>query len=272
MDDVFVLKFGGNAIKGKEDLGRLAREISALIKDGAKIILVHGGGPEINAEMERIGLVPKKVAGVRITDDRTLEVAEKVLRQINSDVVDAMKENGVNAIGVPGYFVAAFERRKPYTVTDNGEQVTVDLMNVGDVTEANIEVIDDLLAQGVTPVVYPIGEDPAGGHLNVNADTMAAGIAAGIRCREMIQITDVPGILLDIDDPDSLQSELTLAQVDELISTGVISGGMVPKVEACRKALKAGVAKVRMVNGKDQRSIVSDVMQEGIRHGTVIKE
>ena len=272
MDDVFVLKFGGNAIKGREDLDRLAKEVAGLIKGGARIIMVHGGGPEINAEMERIGLVPKKVAGVRITDDRTLEVAEKVLRQINSDVVDAMKAADIDAVGVPGYYVAAFERRKPYTVTENGEQVTVDLMNVGDVTDANIEVLEDLLSSGVTPIVYPIGADADGNHLNVNADTMAAGIAAGIRCREMIQITDVPGIMLDIDDPESLQSELSLAQVDDLIAKGIISGGMVPKVEACRKALKAGVKKVRMVNGKDPRTIVSDVMQEGVRHGTVITE
>ena len=272
MDDVFVLKFGGNAIKGKEDLDRLSKEVAGLIKQGAKIIMVHGGGPEINAEMERLGLEPKKVAGVRITDDRTLEVAEKVLRQINADVVEAMRDNGITAVGLPGYHVAAFRRREPYTVTEDGKEVTVDLMNVGDVTEANIEVLEDLLSNGVTPVVYPIGEDSEGRHLNVNADTMAAGIAAGIRCREMIQITDVPGILLDIDDPDSLQSELTLAEVDRLIADGTISGGMVPKVEACRKALKAGVSKVRMVNGKDKRTIVSDVMQEGVRHGTVITE
>ena len=272
MDDVFVLKFGGNAIKGKEDLDRLSKEVASLIKDGAKIIMVHGGGPEINAEMERLGLEPKKVAGVRITDDRTLEVAEKVLRGINADVVEAMTSAGVKAIGVPGYHVAAFERRKPYTIVEDGKEVTVDLMNVGDVTEANIEVLEDLLSNGITPIVYPIGEDAEGRHLNVNADTMAAGIAAGIRCREMIQITDVPGILLDVNDPSTLQSELTLEEVDRLIADGTISGGMVPKVEACRKALKSGVSKVRMVNGKDKRTIVSDVMQEGVHHGTVIRE
>lgn len=271
MDDVFVLKFGGNAIKGRDDLDRLAREVSGLIGDGARIVMVHGGGPEINAEMERLGLEPKKVAGVRITDDRTLEVAERVLRGINADVVDAMKENGVLAAGMPGYHVASFERRRPYTVIDHGVETTVDLMNVGDVTGASIEVIEDLLYNGVTPVIYPIGEDSDGNRLNVNADAMAAGIAAGIGCREMIQITDVPGVMLDIDDPSSLQSELTVEQVDDLISSGVISGGMVAKVEACKKALKAGVPKVRLVNGRDQGSIVSDVMQKGIRHGTVIR-
>lgn len=269
MDDVYLLKFGGNAIKGEKDLARLAGEVSGLIKEGAKIILVHGGGPEINAEMERIGLVPTKVAGVRVTDDATLEVAEKVLRQINADVVLAMKDAGVEALGLPGYMVASFERKKPYTVVDDGKEVLVDLINVGEVVSADEVVIFDLLNNGITPVIYPIGADETS-HLNVNADSMASGIAAGIKCKEMIQITDVPGILLDINDPNSLQTELSLTQVDELIADGTISGGMIPKVEACRRALLAGVSKVRMVNGKDPDSIVSDVMKEGVEHGTLI--
>ena len=269
MDDVYLLKFGGNAIKGEEGLVRLSGDVSGLIRDGAKIVLVHGGGPEINAEMERIGLVPKKVAGVRITDDATLEVAERVLSDINGQVVAALKAAGVNAVGMPGHEIAEFIRKKPYTVRENGEDILVDLMNVGEVSDVDLPAIERMLSEGITPVIYPIGKDDRG-HLNVNADTMASGIAAGIRCREMIQITDVPGILLDINDPSSLQTSLSLAEVDDLIASGVISGGMVPKVEACRKALLAGVTKVRMVNGKDEKSIVSDVMQEGIEHGTVI--
>lgn len=269
MDDVYLLKFGGNAIKGRDDLNRLSKEVAGLIHDGARIILVHGGGPEINAEMERIGMVPKKVAGVRVTDDATLQVAERVLKGINDEVVDALTQAGVNARGMPGLEVASFERKKPYTVRDGGVDVLVDLINVGEVTNVDLVLIERMLADGVTPVIYPIGKDDLG-HLNVNADSMASGIAAGIRCREMIQITDVPGIMLDLNDPSSLQTLLTLAQVDGLIADGTISGGMVPKVEACRRALLAGVNKVRMVNGKDKKTIVSDVMQDGIEHGTVI--
>lgn len=269
MDDIYLLKFGGNAIKGKDDLDRLSSEVAGLIKDGAKIIMVHGGGPEINAEMERIGLVPKKVAGVRVTDDATLEVAERVLKDINDQVVEAMTQANVRAQGLPGHEVAFFERKKPYVVKDNGVDVMVDLINVGEVTDVDLDALERMLENGVTPIIYPIGKDDLG-HLNVNADAMASGIAACIKCKEMIQITDVPGILLDIDDPSSLQTLLSLAQVDELIADGTISGGMVPKVEACRRALLAGVSKVRMVNGKDKKSIVSDVMQEGVEHGTVI--
>ena len=127
----------------------------------------------------------------------------------------------------------------------------------------------DLLDQGITPVIYPIGKDAEGRMLNVNADTMVAGVAAGIGCREMITITDVPGIMLDVNNSGSKVDSLTLAEVDGLIADGTISGGMIPKVEACRKALLAGVSVVRMVNGKDPRSIITDI-KKGVPHGTVI--
>ncbi|MFA5452086.1 MAG: acetylglutamate kinase [Candidatus Methanomethylophilaceae archaeon] len=269
LDDVYLIKFGGNAISGKADLDRLSGEVAGLIHDGAKIVLVHGGGPEINAELEKKGITPVKVAGLRITDDATLEVAESVLKKINTDVVESLKVAGVMAVGVPGYFVTECVKKAPIIVTENGEKVTVDLQNVGDVVSVDIGTIEDLLRGGVTPVIYPIGASSDMKHLNINADTMAAGIAAGIKCREMIQITDVPGIMLDMKDPSSKQDVLTLTEVDKLIFDGVISGGMIPKVDACRNALNAGVAKVRMVNGKDPRSIVSDVMRS-VEHGTII--
>ena len=269
MKDIYLLKFGGNAIGGREDLDRLSKEIAGLIREGAKIVLVHGGGPEINAALEKKGIVPKKVAGLRVTDDATMEVVEETLRRINAGVVESLTDAGVTSVGLPGYLVTECVKKEPYTALENGEEVTVDLQNVGEVRTTYVDTIEDLLSSGVTPVVYPVGADAKGKHLNINADTMASGIAAGLKCKEMIQITDVPGILLDINDPSSKQSLLTLAEVDDLIAKGIISGGMVPKVEACRKALDAGVAKVRMVNGKDPRSIVSDVMKS-VDHGTVI--
>ncbi len=269
LEDVYVLKFGGNAICGRDNLDRLSREIAGLIHDGAKIVLVHGGGPEINAELEKRGIVPKKIAGLRITDDETLDIAEQVLRGINADVVESLRDAGVDSVGIPGYFVTECVRKKPVKTVEDGKEVYVDLQNVGDVVSTDVTTIEDILESGVTPVVYPIGADSDMKHLNINADTMAAGIAAGVKCREMIQITDVPGIMLDVNDPSTKQNLLTLSQVDDLIARGIISGGMIPKVDACRNALKAGVSKVRMVNGKDPRSIVSDVMHS-VDHGTII--
>ncbi|MDO5853061.1 MAG: acetylglutamate kinase [Thermoplasmata archaeon] len=265
MEGIYLLKFGGNAIRGRDDMMRLSREVAELISGGCRVILVHGGGPEISEEMERRGMTPRKVAGVRVTDAESLEVAELVLRRINAEVVSCLQDCGVAAVGYPGYFCTVCERKPPVTV--DGEQV--DLGLVGEVTGTDPSSVMDLLESGITPVVYPIGKDAEGRMLNVNADTMAAGISAGVGCDEMITITDVPGILLDVDDPSSKINELSLARVDELIADGTISGGMIPKVEACRKALEAGAGAVRMVNGKDPRNIVSDIVR-GVPHGTLI--
>ena len=265
----YVVKFGGNAIRGKEDLMRLSGEVAELVQSDAKVILVHGGGPEISAEMEKRGLEPKKVAGLRITDESTLKVAEEVLGSLNKDVVDSLTESSVTAVGMPGHMCTLCKKKEPYTAIEGGKEITVDLGLVGEVIGIDQDVLMDLLGSGITPVIYPIGKDKKGNLLNVNADTMAAGIAAGIDCKELIMITDVPGILLDVKDPSSKVDKLTLKEVDELISDGTISGGMIPKVDACRDALKAGVKTVRMVNGKDKRSILTDVIKN-VPHGTII--
>ncbi len=270
MDNLYVLKFGGNAIRGKEAMMRLAGEISQMIKDGAKVVLVHGGGPEISEEMERRGLVPKKVAGIRVTDEAGLEVAEKVLSNLNKDVVECLTEAGVQAIGMPGYHSTLCVRKPPVEAVEDGKRITVDVGLVGEVSECDPTALLDLLETGIVPVIYPIGKDKDGKKLNVNADTMVAGIAASLPCKEMIAITDVPGILMDVNDPSSKLDRVDLQRIDELISSGVISGGMIPKVDACRKALLAGVSTVRMVNGTDPDCIVADVMKEGNLHGTII--
>ena len=257
MDDLYVLKFGGNAIRGRDDMMRLSGEIAELIHDGDRIILVHGGGPEISEEMERRGMIPRKVCGVRVTDADSLEVAEIVLRRLNAEIVGCLQECTVCT------------RKPPMKVVEDGKEVEVDLGLVGEVSGTDPQCLFDLLEQGITPVIYPIGKDAEGRMLNVNADTMVAGVAAGVECSEMITITDVPGIMLDINNSGSKVDSLTLADVDRLIADGTISGGMIPKVEACRKALLAGVTTVRMVNGKDPRSIITDI-KKGVPHGTII--
>ena len=267
----YLMKFGGNAIRGKDDLDRLAKEISQLTMKGAKIILVHGGGPEITAEIEKRGMTTKMVGGFRITDDGVLKVADEVLKGLNDDVVDSLKKAGVKAKGMPGYEgnVITCVKKDPVKVKDGNAMITVDLGLVGEVDKVKTEHINDMLAKGVMPVIYPICSDARGNKMNVNADTVASGIAAAVGCKEMIFITDVPGILLDVNDATSKIDQISLKKIDELISSGVISGGMIPKVEACRKAILSGVSAVRMVNGKDKKSIVSDVM-DGKPHGTLI--
>jgi len=265
------MKFGGNAIRGKDDLDRLAKEIAQLISKGAKIILVHGGGPEITAEIEKRGMVTKMVGGFRITDAAVLEVADQVLKQLNDDVVDSLKAAGVNAKGMPGHEggVVVCVKKDPISVKDGDGRITVDLGLVGEVDAVKVGYIKDLISDGVLPVIYPICADASGMRMNVNADTVASGIAAAVGCKEMILITDVPGILRDVKDPSSKIDQVSLKDIEDLTASGIISGGMIPKVEACRNAILAGVSAVRMVNGKDKASIVSDVM-DNKPHGTLI--
>lgn len=269
MNDVYVLKFGGNAIRGRDDMMRLSKEIAAMTSRGARIVLVHGGGPEISEEMERRGMTPRKVCGVRVTDAESLDVAETVLRRLNSEIVGCLNECGVNAIGMPGYMCTVCTRKPPMKTVEDGREEIVDLGLVGEVSDTDPGCLEDLLAVRTVPVIYPIGKDADGCKLNVNADTMCAGIAAGIGCREMVAITDVPGILTDISDPSSKLDSVTLSDIDALIADGTISGGMIPKVEACRKALLAGASRVRMVNGRDPDCIVADIMDDA-PHGTLI--
>jgi acetylglutamate kinase len=265
---VYVLKFGGNAIRGKSDLDRLSREIAVMIESGHQIVLVHGGGPEINEELEKRNIVPKKVGGQRVTDEKTLDVVIHVLEQINKDVVSSLKEAGVKAQQLAGYDVIWCKKKAPITVLEDGKMITADLGMVGDVESVNTKPIMDMLEKGITPVIFPVSSGP-GGKYNVNADTASGGIAAALKCEEMIQITDVPGILMNVKDPSSKLDHVTLKDIGELIETGVISGGMIPKVEACKSVIDAGVEKVRMVNGKDEKSIITDVLKD-IPHGTLI--
>ena len=265
----YLMKFGGNAIRGKEDLDRLAKEIASLVANDAKIILVHGGGPEITAEIEKRGMTTTMVGGFRITDENVLKVAEEVLKGLNSDVVDSLKNAGVNAKGIPGHECVICVKKDPVRVKEGNEMISVDLGLVGETDKIRAEHIEKMLSENVLPVIYPICATSDGIKMNVNADTVASGMAAALGCKEMIFITDVPGILMDVKDPGSKIDRVTLKEIDDMILDGVISGGMIPKVEACRKAILAGVAAVRMVNGKDKSSVVSEVMKDK-PHGTLI--
>ncbi|MCL2607684.1 MAG: acetylglutamate kinase [Methanomassiliicoccaceae archaeon] len=269
---VYLMKFGGNAIRGKDDMDRLSKEVAQLVSEGEKIILVHGGGPEITDEIEKRGMSTAMAGGFRITDAGVLNVADEVLRRLNDDITASLKKEGVNAKGMSGYdeSIITCVKKEPITVKNGDGTITVDLGMVGEADEVNTEIINRMLSENVTPVIYPICADANGVRMNVNADTVASGVAAAVGCREMIFITDVPGILRNVNDKASKIDETTLAEIDVMIENGTISGGMIPKVEACRKAILAGVAAVRMVNGKDERSIVSDAVKNK-NHGTLIK-
>lgn len=267
---LYLIKFGGNAISDDGDLRRICDEVRELKESGSDIILVHGGGPAISAAMEKAGLKPEKVNGVRVTDPEGLEVASKVLGEINEKVCKVLDSLGVSNKGMAAYSCTLCKKIPPLKFIEKGEEKIADLGLVGEVDAVDTGMLKEMLEAGTVPVIYPIGSDGKE-RLNVNADTMAAGIAAAMKCDEMIAITDVPGVLGDVNDPSSLYNRLTVDDVYALIENGTIRGGMIPKVEACVNAVRAGARAVRMVNGKDPNKILSDI-NDGYDKGTVITE
>ncbi|NLI73845.1 MAG: acetylglutamate kinase [Euryarchaeota archaeon] len=252
-----LIKFGGNSLNGPGDLDRFADNLLELIEKNYQPILVHGGGPEISKEMEDRGMIVKKVAGLRITDQEVLSVAEEVLKRINAATVAMLRAKGINAIGASAADAGVICKRKaPVIMIEDGIDVNVDLGHVGDVVGASSKWIEDMLNAESVPVIYPIGADPLGNKYNVNADTMAAFLAQAGGADTMILLTDVPGILRGGEGSSDVVHEVTFQGIDELINQGVITGGMIPKVEACRDAIRHHVATVHMLNGKDPNSIV----------------
>ncbi|WP_019177287.1 acetylglutamate kinase [Methanomassiliicoccus luminyensis] len=259
-----LIKFGGNALSGEGDLKRFSEDIARLLRSGVWPIIVHGGGPEISQEMERRGLKVKKVSGLRVTDDAALQVAAEVLARINSEIVASLKGEGVDAVGMCGCDSRAVVAAKmpPVAAKDEGgRDIKVDLDRVGEVSRVDRSVLEPLVASGKVPVIFPICAGEDGGRLNVNADTVAASVARAVGADEMILVTDVPGILKGGEGGREVIPSLTLSEVDELIAGGVITGGMIPKVEACRAALGSGVSAVLMLNGKEPHSMVRKMIQ-----------
>jgi len=257
-----IIKFGGSSIGGVGAVEAFAKDIALLVSAGVRPIVVHGGGPEINEEMRKRGLKVKKVAGLRVTDEATLRVANEVLASINSRVVSALKKVNLKSIGMAGAQCGVLCRKvAPAKAKDEiGREVMVDLGNVGEVTGIDPAKINQLCSDGMIPVIFPICVTREGEAMNVNADTVAAHIARAVKAEELVLVTDVPGIMRELGRETSLIKELTSSELDELINTGAVSDGMIPKVEACRLAVKGGVKAAHLVSGKEKDSIVNQLL------------
>jgi len=262
-----LIKFGGNALSGDGDLERFGQDIASLIGSGLRPIIVHGGGPEISQEMEKRGLKVRKIAGLRVTDAAALDVAEEVLRRMNSEIVGVLSAAGVRAVGMSGCDAAVIaSKMSPVRAVDeSGRETPVDLGRVGDVSRVSPERLESLISSGAVPVIYPICADERGETLNVNADTVAAYVARAAGAPEMVLVTDVPGIMKD----GKTVRSTTLSSIDAMIAEGTITGGMIPKVDACRTALTNGVRTVYMLNGKDPHALVRKLLR-GEEIGTSI--
>ena len=260
-----VIKLGGSVMEHPEALRALLVDVVFMQTVGMRPVLVHGGGKAINAEMAKAGLEPKFVQGRRYTDDATLAIVARVLaEEVNVDIVRHINKFGGRAAGLHHKSTEPCLYGRRLTLPGpHGE--AIDLGRVGEVTEVEIAPIESMCLGGVVPVLPSLAEDDDGGLLNVNADTAAAAVATALRADKLIFLTDTPGILRDKADPDTLLSELTPEGCRDLIASGVIDKGMIPKVEACMACLDAGVKKIHIVDGRLRHALLLEIFtHEGI--------
>jgi acetylglutamate kinase len=260
----FVVKYGGAAMVDERLKAQVMQDIVLLRTVGIKPVLVHGGGKEVSEVMQRMGLQPRFVGGLRVTDAETMEIVEMVLAgTTNKGIVSLIHCAGGKAVGLSGKDGNLLVARK---LTPGGN----DIGYVGEVTQVNAEVIEVLAAAGYIPVIssVAIGED--GESYNVNADHAAGAIAAALCAEKLIVLTDVPGVLANLNDPTSLISEMSVAQAEELLRNGKAESGMAPKLEACITALRSGVQRAHIIDGRQPHAILMEVFTDhGV--GTMIK-
>ncbi|HLX62566.1 MAG TPA: acetylglutamate kinase [Planctomycetota bacterium] len=262
-----VIKIGGSTMTDDKILPSVVRDVVYLEQVGIWPILVHGGGPRITEEMERRGMQATFVKGRRVTDEATLEIAQKVLiEEISANVVRLIEKEGGKAIPLNGRGSGYLRCHKKIFAEDP----TMDLGFVGEIDSSDSELAHRMLLGGIIPVVAPIARGPEKQLYNVNADSVAWKIASELKAEKLIYLSNVPGILRDKNKPESLISSATLAECDELMNTNVIVGGMIPKIEACMAALQNGVKKTHVISGLQEHSLLLEIFTpEGI--GTEIR-
>lgn len=247
---VVVVKYGGNAMVNEQLKQQVMEDIVLLWTIGVKVVLVHGGGPEINEMMNRVGKKSEFVDGLRVTDRETVDIVEMVLAgKVNKTLVNLLEKKGGNAVGLSGMDGRLIE----------AEMKNPKLGYVGNITKINIEVVNDLLDNGYIPVISTLGCDREGNVYNINGDTAAGNIAGALGAERLIMMTDIAGILRDKDDPSTLITGLTVEEAKDLYKEGVISGGMIPKVDCCIEALYKGVKNVVIMDGRVPHSILMEL-------------
>ena len=258
---VIVVKYGGNAMINEELKEAVMGDVVLLSLIGIKVVLVHGGGPEINDMLKKINKKSEFIDGLRVTDKETMDIVQMVLAgKVNKSLVQLINQKGGKALGLCG--------------TDAEMIVTKKLDDVhgfvGEITEINTKIIFDALNNGYIPVISTIGCDREGNTYNVNADTAASRIAGALKAESLISMTDIIGLLEDVNDPNTLIKEVNVSEVKELINDGIISGGMIPKVDCCVDAIRRGVNKSFIIDGRVPHSILIEVLtDEGI--GTMFR-
>jgi acetylglutamate kinase len=269
-----MIKYGGHAMIDSEAMSSTARDTVLLKYVGMKPMVVHGGGPEISRSMNKLGKEPKFIGGLRITDQETMDIVKMVLvGKINTDIVSQVCLHGGKGVGISGkdnHLIKA-RRRAPQIIVDNttGEEKTIDLGLVGEIDNVNPEIVEMLTSNEYIPIISPIGVDDSSNTLNLNADTVAGDIAAEVDAEKLIILTDVPGILEDPKDPETLIKKVNIDEIKELIDKGIVTDGMIPKVETCINAIENGVKSTHIIDGRIKHSVLLEIFtKKGI--GTMI--
>lgn len=250
---IVVIKYGGNAMINEQLKQQVMQDIVLLSLIGVKVVLVHGGGPEINELMNRLGKKAEFVDGLRVTDKETVEIVQMVLAgKINKTLVNLLEMKGGRAMGISGMDGRLIEAK----IKDER------LGYVGAITKVNIKPVTDLLEKDYIPVISTIGCDRDGNIYNINGDTAAAYVAGALGAERLILMTDIAGVLRDKDDPSSLIREMTIEEADALKKENIISGGMIPKVDCCVTAIREGVQKVIIMDGRVPHSILMELLTD----------
>lgn len=262
-----VIKYGGSITKNAAATEAFMEDIAFLKNSGAKVVIVHGGGPDINKMLGRLELNGEFVNGLRVTDGAAMEVVEMVLSgRVNKELTSKLLNKGVDAVGISGRDGRLIEAEKMY-LDEAG--VKVDIGFVGEVTSVNSKIVRDLMDMGYVPVISPVAGDREGNIYNVNADYAAAAIGASLDADSLVYLSDVEGLFSDINDRNSLISVITTSEIKELISKGTISGGMIPKMKCCTDAVEKGVKSVCLIGGQKAHALLE--LFSGNAIGTIIK-
>ncbi|MCI8647257.1 MAG: acetylglutamate kinase [Firmicutes bacterium] len=252
---IIVIKYGGSAMLDEELKRKVIEDVVLLKLVGFKPIIVHGGGKEISRWVEKVGMEPRFVNGLRVTDEDTMELAEMVLGKVNKELVSIVQSLGVKAVGISGKDSGLLSVRKK---NSGGE----DIGFVGEVKEVNPKILYDLLEKDFLPIVFPVGLDDEFHTYNINADDAACAIAKSVNAEKLAFLTDIDGVYADPKDPETLIAELYVSEAEQLIKEGSIGGGMLPKLNNCIDAIRHGVSRVHILDGRIPHSVLLEIFTD----------
>ncbi len=263
----FVVKFSGKVTEDRENLDSLAEELALLHQVGIRVCVVHGGGKQLSEMAQRLGVVQTVIDGRRVTSDETLELAKMIFAgKINTEILAALRRRGTHAVGLSGIDgnIVHAKRRPPKEMLNRhtGLQETIDYGNVGDVLQINAHLLRLLLENDYLPVVSSLGADDDGQIFNINADTIAAEIAVRLEAEKLVLLSDVAGIYLEADKPETKISRLSLTEAERLLTSGAISGGMIPKLQNLTMLIKRGVKSAHVISGATRSALLAEVFTD----------